>query len=379
MPQLDKEPTYRLTNTGDEVFPAMLAAIAAAKQTVRLEMYIFADDEIGRQFLDALIRATERGVKVRALVDAFGSFALPDSFWAPLRAAGGEVHWFNPLVLKRFNFRDHRKILVCDDQIAFVGGFNIAKEYSGDGIHSGWRDVGLEIRGPLAVRLAMAFDELVPLADFRHKRFTRFRKTSARKNVPTDDCQLLLSGPGRGVNPFNKSLLQDLGRARTVQIIVAYFLPLGRLRRALTRAARRGARVQLILAGKSDVLLSQLAGRSFYRRLLRAGVEIYEYRPQILHAKLMLVDDVVYLGSSNLDVRSLRINYELMLRFQNGKLLDQAQKYFRETLAHSERIELEAWRKSRTWWRRLRQRWAFFLLARVDPLVARWQYKRMPP
>ena len=122
--------------------------------------------------------------------------------------------------------------------------------------------------------------------------------------------------------------------------------------------------------------LSQLAGRSLYRRLLRAGVEIYEYQPQILHAKLILIDDVVNAGSSNLDPRSLHINYELMLRFPDPKLAASARDCCADYITHSQRIELEAWRKSRSWWSRMKQRWAYFLLARVDPYVARWQQKQ---
>src|SRR6185312_550642 len=144
-----------------------------------------------------------------------------------------------------------------------------------------------------------------------------------------------------------------------------------RLRRDLMNVARNGGRVQLILPAKTDVALSQFASWSLYRRLLRAGVEIYEYEPQILHAKLVLIDDVVYVGSSNLDPRSLRINYELMARFKNKQLVDEAKSFFDKDLKLCRKIELESWRKSRTWWKRMRQRWAYFILVRVDPVIAR--------
>ena len=268
-------------------------------------------------------------------------------------------------------------MLVCDETEGFVGGFNISTKYQGDGVKSGWRDLGLRVCGPLTQSLAAAFDEMFERADFQHKPFARLRRSPAKRSVATHEAQLLLSAPGRGRNPFLRALRHDLDGAQTVQIISAYFLPTWRIRRDLARIARRGGRVQLILAGKSDVYLSQLAGRSLYRRLLRAGVEIYEYQPQILHAKLILVDDVVYAGSSNLDPRSLHINYELMLRFPDPKLASSARACFADFLAHSQRIELEAWRKSRSWWRRLKQRWAYFILARVDPYVARWQQKQM--
>src|SRR5207247_3846671 len=136
----------------------------------------------------------------------------------------------------------------------------------------------------------------------------------------------------------------DLAHAQNVRIIVAYFLPAGRIRRALTRVARRGGRVQLILAGKSDVLVSQLAGQSLYRRFLKAGVEIFEYQPQILHAKLIIIDDVVYLGSDNLDQRSLNINYELMIRFESRQMAEQARTGFATTLQHCQALTFEQWR-----------------------------------
>jgi len=173
-------------------------------------------------------------------------------------------------------------------------------------------------------------------------------------------------------------LRNDLKLARTVQIIGSYFLPTWAIRRDLIRVARRGGTVQLLFPAKSDVLISQLACQSLYRRLLRAGVEIYEYQPQILHAKLIMVDDAVYVGSSNLDPRSLRLNYELMVRFTgNQTLTAEARDIFNRDLARSRRIELEAWRKSRNWWRRFRERWAYFILVRLDPYVARWQQKRI--
>ncbi len=356
----------------------MLAAIEIAKERVQLETYIYAGDELGQRFRDALVGACQRGVKVSVLLDAFGSQSLGSGFWQPLHAAGGEVRWFNPVLINRLGFRDHRKMLVCDTKVAFVGGFNVSTKYQGDGVKTGWRDLGLRVDGPLADHLAAAFDEMFARADIKHKAFTRLRRSPAKRRVSAHQAQLLLSAPGLGGNPFLRALRVDLAPARDVRIIAAYFLPTWRLRRDLARVVRRGGRVQLILPGKSDVYLSQLAGRSLYRRLLRSGVEIYEYQPQILHAKLVLVDDVAYAGSSNLDPRSLHINYELMLRFPDRETAAGGRACFEDCLAHSERIELEAWRKSRSWWRRLKQRWAYFILARADPYLVRWQRRHLP-
>ena len=364
--------------SGREVFPAMLAAIEAARESVCLETYIYAADSLGEQFREALVRARQRGARVRVLVDALGSISLPGAFWRPLRAAGGEVRVFNPLALDRLGIRNHRKLLVCDERVAFIGGFNIASEYDGDGVTRGWFDLGLRVGGTVAAQLAGTFEQMFARADFQHKRFIRLRKATDRRMVMIANQQLLLSGPGRGRSPFKRALRRDLAQATSVRIMVAYFLPSWRIRRDLTRAARRGGTVQLILPGKCDVLVSQLAGQSLYRRFLRAGVRIDEYQPQILHAKLIIADDIVYVGSANLDPRSLDINYELMIRFDQKTMADQARAIFAGSLTHCRPITIEAWRRSRTIWRRLKQRWAYWLLVRIDPYLARRQWQALP-
>lgn len=363
---------------GSEAFPAMLRAIVEAQHSVRLETYIFSADDLGRRFRDALVQTQQRGVRVRVLVDAVGSYGLSPSFWHPLTNLGGEVRSFNPVTLNRFGIRDHRKLLVCDERVAFIGGFNIAASYDGDGVARGWSDVGLRVESRLAWELAASFEAMFALADFRHKRFIRFRRTAAKRVVRHAAEQLLLSGPGWGINPIREALHRDLVRARDVRIMVAYFLPAWRLRRDLARVIRRGGRVRLLLAGRSDVTVSQLAARSLYQRLLRSGVEIAEYQPQVLHAKLFVVDHSVYLGSANLDPRSLAINYELMVRFQDEALAMEARLLLDAVAEHGKEVELQAWRKSRSLWQKLKERWAYFLLARMDPYIARWQWRALP-
>jgi cardiolipin synthase A/B len=363
---------------GDEIFPTMLAAIDAASNSVCLEIYTFEESPLGREFLEALVRARGRGARVRVLVDAIGSMLLLNDFWEPLQRAGGEMRVFNPIGLRRVTIRNHRKLLVCDERVAFVGGFNIAPDYEGDGITDGWCDVGVKIEGPVAAQLAWSFDEMFQRAEFQHKRFMRWRRTGAKRTVVLPPERILICGPGRGRNPFIQSLRRDLAAAKDVRIIVAYFLPTWRLRRDLLRVARRGGRVRLILAGKSDVLLSLLAARSLYRRLLAAGVEIYEYQPQILHAKLFIADNAVYTGSSNLDTRSLRINYELMLRFEAAAMAASARGVFEDILKNCRRVTMADWRRAHTFWQRLKQRWAYFLLNRIDPYVARRQWRDLP-
>jgi len=363
--------------TGDEVFPKMLKAIDVAHKSVRLETYIYAADETGVRFRDALLRACKRGVSVQVLVDAFGSHELPDNFFDLVKSAGGEVRIFNPFTLKRFAVRNHRKLLVCDDHVAFIGGFNIAEEYEGDGVTRGWCDLGIKVEGGIVPQLTKTFDEMFALADFRYKRFMRFRKFTAKRILDTAVAQLLLSGPGRGMSPIKKALKRDLEHAKSVRMVIPYFFPNWTFRHALTDVVHRGGSVELILPGKCDVPMSQLAGQSLYPALLRAGIAIHEYQPQILHAKLIIVDDVVYVGSANLDVRSLYINFELMLRFHDTEMAADANKIFSDNLKHSKSITAAEWRKGRSLWRWLKQRWAYSFVARLDPYISRWQLRRL--
>jgi cardiolipin synthase A/B len=376
---VSKPPVLLWHCTGAEIFASMLAAIMTAQKSVELETYIYSDGKLGRQFLDALLAAVQRGVRVRVLVDAAGSWFLRDNFFNPLTAVGAEVRRFNPLRLWRFGVRDHRKLLICDESTVFIGGFNIADEYDGDGVTRGWCDLGVRVENPpLARELAASFEELFALADFHRKPLLRLRAFKTKRSLQNKTTgELLLTHPGRGASALQTALYHDLDDAQDVKIISAYFLPTRRLRRDLRRAARHGGRVQLILAGKSDVPVSQMAARSLYHRLLKAGVEIYEYQPQILHAKLISIDDAVYVGSSNLDIRSLNLNYELMLRFVNKTVTAETREIFERTLKYCKKIEPHEWRKTESFWQRWKNRWAHFLVARVDSFVALRQFRML--
>jgi cardiolipin synthase len=364
---------FRWLETVDEAFEVMLAAVEAAQVSIRLEVYIFRVSPIGEAVRDALIRARQRRVKVQVLVDALGSISLPEKFWDPLIQAGGEFKWFNPLKLKRLGFRNHRKVLVIDEKIAFVGGFNVAPEYQGDGVTKGWHDLGLQVPAALAKELAVSFDLMFGLADYRHRRLARYRRSNIARLAETPAGQLLTNAPGRGPYVMKGTLLQDIHQARTIDIISAYFLPPRQMRRAMMRANRANRPVRLILAGKSDVKLSQLASRYLYRSLLRAGVQIYEYQPQILHTKLYLFEDVFYVGSANMDKRSLMVNYELLVRVQDRDLAEYGRAVFTNTLTHCIQITWEQWRASHTLWSRLKEQWAYFVLSKLDPYLTQIQ------
>lgn len=381
MPESTEEETpgsriqLRWLKTGQAGLEAMVQAIDGARHSVKLQTYIFSDSEIAQRILAALVGAAERGVRVRVLIDAVGSFSLPAAFFDELTGRGGEYRVFNPLHPRRFLYRNHRKSLICDGETAIVGGFNIAQEYAGDGVVHGWRDLGLELRAPLVVALEQSFDSLYARASLKPRHFAWLRRARESDRIKALPGELLLSGPGRRPNPLKRSLLRDISRADRVRIITPYFLPTWGLRRRLMKRARLGVHVQLLLPALSDVPLAQAAGRLLYGRLLRAGVDIREYQPQILHSKLLILDDAVYVGSANFNTRSLHIDYELMVRIENTPLRVEADAIFDDCLTHSQAISLDAWRQQRGLWDRLVQRFAYFLMARVDPLVAGWLWK----
>ncbi|MCC6235669.1 MAG: cardiolipin synthase B [Verrucomicrobiales bacterium] len=354
----------------------MLEAIGAARTSVVLEIYILQDSEIGAVFRHALVAAAARGVRVRVLVDAVGSLELPADYLNPVNEAGGDCRWFNPLELGRLSYRDHRKLLIVDDAVAFVPGFNIAREYDGDGVEQGWRDLGLVIRGPLVAELLRAFHGMFGAASFRHRRLSRFRRHMRPQRVDTPQGDLFLLSPGRGRNPARLALMADLARARKIRLTTAYFLPPVALRRALIAAARRGAEVELLLPGPTDVRVAQLAARGQYTRLLKAGVRIFEYQPAVLHAKRYLLDNVVYGGSANLDLRSLNINYEILVRLEDVELAREGHAAFEEDLRRAKEVALASWRK-RSWWSRVMERLASIILVRLDLRFAMRQLYRL--
>lgn len=365
-------------NTGYALLEAKLEAIAKARKIIRMETYIFKDDETGRRFRTALIEAGRRGVKVRLLVDAVGGMGLGEDYFSELQAMPNcRMKWFNRPSLRTWSFRDHRKLLIIDSRITFVGGCNIGEVYHGDGVTHGWRDGGMRVDGPVTKDVAAEYRVQWNRADFaKWKNSTRERPGGSVAREECPEVRALFIHPGFGQNPLRAVLREDLKRAREVCITSAYFLPSAGLRRQLGSAVARGARVRLLLGGKSDVWLMQMATRALYRPLMDAKIEIWEYQPQVMHSKILLVDDVVYVGSSNLDPRSLRINFEVMLRVQDAALAREMREVFEADLQHSKRVTYESsW--SQPWWMLLKQRFASWVLGWLDPRVSEGMLRRL--
>ena len=367
---------FRFLPTGAAAFAALDTSIAHARAAICLEMYIFKADATGARVRSALIAACRRGVRVRILLDAFGASDLPRDYFVDFIKYGGELRWFNPSRVLRVAFRNHRKLCVIDHAQAIVGGFNIGDEYDGDGVQSGWRDLGMRIEGPIVAELESSFSRLFVAAHMDRRAtvlFARGRVDAARN---LDAPMLLTSGPGFGGAQLRKLLYRDLQRAHRVAIVAAYFSPTWRLRRALRRAARHGI-VRLLLPGVTDVPVMRLAAHHLYDRMLLHRIEIFEYLPQVLHAKLVVVDDIVYVGSSNFDTRSLQLNFDFLVRIPNAELAEQARRIFREDLARSQAITLPEWHAGDSLWRRAVRLVAYWLVTRLDPLLARRKWRAL--
>jgi cardiolipin synthase len=354
---------------GRAAYGCMYRLLRQARKEVDLETYIYEAGTVGDRFLAELTDAARRGVRVRVLVDAYGSDALPDGYFAPLLAAGGEMRWFNPKRLLRASFRNHRKLLRTDGE-AVVGGLNVADVYDGDGLESGWRDFAVRMDGPSVDALAKSFARMWDLSGFGRREFLGFWRAGRRRgDHPAGQPELLISGPGCPTAELRRRLLLDIRTAHRLQGWVAYFLPSRRIGAAIRDAARRGE-AALMLGARSDVPLSRWASERLFTRFLRAGLEIHLYRPQIVHAKALVLDDVVYVGSSNLDVRSLLINYELLLRIPSAALAARLRVEFDTDRRHADTLDPERWRRGRRWWQSLRSYFAYQLLARLDPFLA---------
>jgi cardiolipin synthase A/B len=336
-----------LLQNGADFFPQLCADIDAAKHSVYLETYIFADDETGQLVAEALLRAAERGVTVRVLLDGFGSSELPGAFVNNLRKFGVEVQWFrreiSPFTLSRSRKRRlrrmHRKMAVMDEKVAFVGGINIINDIPAKLDFDAPRlDYSVRVQGKLAGEVHAVMQrlwEMVSWVAFRkHIKEQGWRLHRIRPH-PDSKVHLVLRDNLRFRRAIERAYLKAIAGARNEVIIAnAYFLP-GRLfRRALVHAAQRGLRVVLLLQGKVEYRLQHYATLALYGRLLAAGVEIYEYHASYLHAKVAVVDgEWATVGSFNIDPFSL-----LLAREANLVVHDRA---FAEALRSSLLVAIE--------------------------------------
>jgi len=349
-----------LLHDGAEAIPAMLEAIASAAQEVLLEMYWFGSDRTGRRFAAALIERARAGVCVRVSYDAIGSLEAGTAMFDEMREAGIEVHEYHPIApwRTRFNFarinqRDHRKLLVIDGMRAITGGFNLGdpwapKEEGGEG----FRDDGIIIDGSAALELRALFYRTFPSAPI----------ALVLPSVPEGDAAVtvLASDLHAERRDIYDGYINAIARATTDIIITnSYFIPARRVRRALARAVLRSVRVRVLMPRDTDVKLAQLASRRLYERLLRDGVELYEWAGGILHSKTAVVDDDwCTVGSFNFDARSIYNNLELNVAVVSREVNAALRTRIELDLSQSVKIELGPWLK-RSWFIRLIERFVY--------------------
>ena len=331
-------------------YKALQDDIKKAKSEINLETYIWRDDEVGKEFLQLLVEAAKRGVVVRVLIDELGSFWLKESYFLPLVEAGGQFSWCHTLSPLRnrysFNLRNHRKLQIIDGESAFVGGMNFGREYLGrDPTYGEWADVQVRVEGTVIEVLQQIFAEDWFFAT--GKVDVQDKLGAKRKLEEKTLVQVLRGGPDEWDQPMlrvNLALVESA--CDRLWIAAGYFVPGDIMQPALQVAVSRGVDVRILISQKSEHPFLVKAGRSYYESLLRQGIRIFEYSKGVEHSKYIIIDnDWVSVGSSNLDERSMRLNFELSLFVRCQKTNEQFAQIFKKTTAESDEIDLKEFSK----------------------------------
>ncbi len=358
---------FQLLIDGPAFFEDWLARVAAAKQQIDIELYLVHSGNSAERVEEALLAAVQRGVRVRCLFDGFGSRGFRPEQRHRWQAAGIELRIYNPLRwtlgLKNF-YRDHRKLLLIDQQIAYIGGAGLTDQFWQPGEQSSqWHEVMVRVQGPVVEDWQTLFD---CQWDSCIERFFWQQNNSPEPSSKQESPPLPFANIGKGRVAYaastqhrniQKSLLRAIkGAHQSVWLATPYFLPTWAIRRALRKAALRGIDVRLLLTGRhTDLPPVRWAGQRYYPALLRKGVRIFEYQPRFLHLKMVMVDDWVSIGSCNFDHWNLRFNLEGNLEARDTGLLEQVADSFEADFLESLEITDEVWRQ-RPLIQRMRQR-----------------------
>ena len=338
---------------GDEIFPAMLAAIRAAKKTITFETYIYWSGYVGKEFADALSERAKASVQVDVTIDWAGSISMDKTQLKEMQDAGVRVeqyrplHWYN---IGRLNNRTHRKLLVIDGRIGFTGGVGIGDPWQGhaqDPDH--WRDIHFRVEGPVVAQMQSAFND-------------NWIKTSGEVLNGTDyfppleragdmDAHMFVSSPASGAESMHLMYLLALAAAEhSIDLEAAYFIPDELISKALIAARKRGVKIRVLLPGKNtDSDAARMASKESWGPLLQAGVEIYEYDPTMFHNKMLIVDHLlVSVGSTNFDLRSFQLNDEASLNVYDPTFANAMTEVFEKDLKPTTRYTYETWQR-RPW------------------------------
>ena len=350
-PHLFMDSDITVFTTGKEKFDSLMSDIKAAREYIHVQYFIIEEDQTGMEFLNLLMDKAREGVQVRLLYDYVGSFYFSSKVLKRLREAGVDVHPFLKLTFTQFanrvNWRNHRKIVVIDGHIGYVGGMNIADRYViGDKKWTPWRDTHLRITGEAVMGLLYSF-----AIDWGYT--TRELLTTAMtpyQGVPSSSgyvTQIVSSGPTNRWNNISFVFLKAIALAKKcVYIQTPYFLPSDSLLKALESAALAGVDVRLMIPRQSDSLMLRLATGSYLKECLQSGIKIYHYEPTIMHAKVVVVDDeFVTTGSTNFDFRSFEHNFEVNALVYSKEFNEKMKGFFESDMEQCTRLVLSKWKK----------------------------------
>jgi cardiolipin synthase len=342
LPQSEQNKVRLLIN-GEQTFAHIFHAIEAAKHTILVQFYIVNDDELGRRFQQALIAKAKQGIQIYFLYDEIGSVGLRNQYLSEMKDAGISCSRFNPRTLKRrlqLNFRNHRKLVVVDGETCFIGGHNVGNEYLGREPHVDlWRDTHLQIDGPATLAAQLSFVEDWYWA----QRTVLVLNWQAYDSNTNTKALIIPSGPADALETMSLSFVQLILSARKrVWIATPYFVPDLNVVSALQIAALKGLDIRILLPDKSDNFIITLATRNYVSELRKLGITFLQYKPGFMHQKTMLVDDdLSYIGSANLDNRSLRINFELNALIECRKFANDVEKMLLTDFSNSKKYPEE--------------------------------------
>jgi cardiolipin synthase len=337
-----------LTN-GDQIFPAMLAAIDGARRRISFESYIFDTGEVANRFTESLANAARRGVTVKLVIDAVGASTMEQEHVDRLRQAGCHVAQFNAPAwysLEELNYRTHRKILVIDGETGFTGGVGVADHWLGNADSKDhWRDTHVRVRGPVVRMMEASFYENFLEAEGQT---APVLDAPPPPSGPEGEALVVRSSPSGGSNDLKRLYLLAIAAAtRSIDITTPYFVTDESTLWSLEDAVRRGVKIRVLMEGDlTDAMPVKYASRHMYDRLLQQGVELYEYQPTMMHTKTLVVDGIWNIfGSANFDNRSLELNDEMNLAVNSHSLARRFLDDLEQDLKASRRITLEEWRR----------------------------------
>ncbi|MCM1292407.1 MAG: cardiolipin synthase [Bacteroides sp.] len=343
----------KVFHDGTEKFDSLLADIANAHHYIHLQYYIFSDDRLGNCIKDALIDAARRGVKVRVIYDHIGSLGTKRRFFKEMEKTGIECHPFFrvvfPLFATRINWRNHRKIVVVDGSVGYIGGMNIADRYIDGGKFDRWRDTHLRISGPGVAAMQYVF--AVDWSFMGNPLIEESANVTPYTGRDAANVQLITSGPTSEWSNIAMVMFRNIANARKrVYIQTPYFLPTENLMRALEVAALSRVDVRIMIPRRSDSLILTYASYSYIMEALRAGIKVYLYNGGMLHSKTMIIDDdISSVGSANIDFRSFEHNFESTLFIYSHDTNSELTRQFMDDLHNSEKVSESRWRNRPMW------------------------------